>query len=236
MHLFRKKRKNDFPQNYPFDQPALQDALGQYDQKISEAAENEYEYCCWNAWGFGAALLLSGLLRKPGFKTTLDSLNKAKLLLELAAQPMISMWHHNLEKQEPNSEQESYEAREGAFQNIQLFCSGMRSESRLKIAMGLDNELRLFLDRKRKSLGFYVGIFSKRYIECASGGRLVDWENFHSPIQSYGQFMAICIPDIHKAYPEALPADSDMTVTVKVYASIVTAAELMVRRFEANYK
>ncbi len=72
-------------------------ALDSYTSSIEIAAKNHDEYCTWGSWASGAAALREGIIiledsrKVQKVKVVPDSLEKAKTVVELFIQPMISI-------------------------------------------------------------------------------------------------------------------------------------------------
>ena len=118
----------------------FEDAYRMYFDSAYGAAEKPFEWALWCAWGRATFMLEGGLNVIPGFKMLPDSLNKAKCLVNLFIQPMISLWYRNWESQEQHSNEEKEVTRRIAFENVQGFL-GIRSEELTRIHLGLDKEL-----------------------------------------------------------------------------------------------
>lgn len=216
MGLFRKK-KADYRQA----------ALDMYLENIYKTAESQFEYSCWYSWGAGAWALLEGLNKIPGCEMVPDSPGKAKLLLEVGIQAMISFWYRNWESQESHSDEEKEMARKIALGNTQTFL-GINSEDSIKLYLGFDRELQCVLNGERNTSLYYVGMFYQRCRECITGEQIADWGKLKFPIESYQQFMDVCHAD---KYLDLWPDDS-----LRVFGAICFASGLMFNEFERVYK
>jgi len=169
----------------------LEDAYDIYFNAVSSIAGSRFELALWSAWGYGAIAIEGGLLPIPEFNIAPDSLEKAKCVANLFIQPMISIWYHKWETQEPHSVEEMFEAREIAFGNVQTFL-GRHSSEMLSIHFILDVELTYRLNNLKKSSFDYIGMFHQRYRECVNQERIVDWNKLKVPIETSQDFINCC--------------------------------------------
>ena len=211
----------------------LDDAYDIYFQAVSNNAENRFELALWSAWGYGAIVIDGGLTVIPGFDIVPDSLDKAKYLVNLFIQPMISIWYHSWEKQEPHSPEEMIEARKNAHETALAF-SGMLPSNMLSIQnmlsahLILDAELTYFLNELRKSSAYYIGMFHQRYLEYVTGEKIVEWDKLKVPIETWEDFLNHCDKNRYK--------DLDMNSSVATFALIGDAGARMFKEFERTYK
>jgi hypothetical protein len=115
---------------------------------------------------------------------TPDSLDKAKLLLELGIQTMISLWFYDWESQEKESHSnEEWEmARKIALGDVQKFL-GISSEDSIKLYLGFDRELQSALNRERTFAALeYMDMFYQRFRECSTGEQIIDWSRLQFPL------------------------------------------------------
>lgn len=194
-----------------------------YFNAVSSSAGSRFELALWSAWGNGALVIDGGLSAIPGFDEVPDSLERAKCVVNLFIQPMISIWYHNWETQELHSVEEMFEAREIAFGNVQTFL-GMHSSDMLSIHFILDAELTYRLNDLRKSSFYYIGMFHQRYRECIKGARIVEWDKLKVPIETWKDFLNRC----DKNRYEALDANS----SVATFALIGAAGARMFKEFK----
>ena len=176
----------------------LGEAYNIYVNAVSSIGATSFELALWLAWANGAILLAGGLSQIPEFKTAPDSLEKAKCVLNLFIQPMVTIWYHNWEGQEPHSAEEMLEARRIAWNNIQAFLGRMSSET-LSIHAILDAELVYRLVGLRESSFYYIEMFHQRYRECVTGQRIVDWNKLKVPIETSQDFLNCCDQNGYRA-------------------------------------
>ncbi len=200
----------------------LDDAYDIYFQAVSSNAENRFELALWSAWGNGAIVIDVGLTAIPGFEIAPDNLDKARCLVNLLIQPMISIWYNNWEKQEPHSVEEMIEAREIAFANAQAF-SGIQRSNMLTVSAILDVELTYRLNDLRKSSAYYIGMFHQRYQECITGEKIVEWDKLKVPIETWADFVNHCDKNRYK--------NLDMNSSVATFALIGDAGARMLKEF-----
>ena len=198
-----------------------------YFHSVSDNAESKFELALWSAWGNGAIVLDGGLKAIPEFEITFDSLDKAKCLVNLLVQPMISIWYDNWEKQEPHSAEEMMETRKNAFNNVRSFL-GIQSSNTLTIHLILDAELTYRLNDLRKSSSYYIGMFHQRYQECVTGVRIVEWDKLKVPIETWEDFANHCDKDRYK--------NLDMNSSVATFALIGDAGARMFKEFKRIYE
>jgi hypothetical protein len=178
------KRKGDY----------LEEALAEYLDRVTKSAESERQRQMWHAEALGAYTLLEQLRSFPGFDRVPDDMNKAKRLLELGIQAMISRWYWNWERQESHSEQDRLQARLISLQNVQTFL-GINSEESIRVYLGFDKEFQLVMTRpgpsdSRRSLPFsYIEMLCRRHRECTSGEVIVDWQRVEFPIATYQELV-----------------------------------------------
>ena len=118
-------------------------------------------------------------------------MDKAKQLVNLLIQPMVSFWYHNWEKQELHSGEEMLEARKSAYENVQVFLN-MLSLQTLPIQLILDSEFTYFVNGLRNSVVYYIGMFHQRYRECLMGEPIVEWNKLKVPIDAWEEFQSHC--------------------------------------------
>lgn len=205
----------------------LNKAYDRYFQSVSENAKNKFELALWSAWGRGAFILDKALSAIPGYEFIPDNLDKAKNLVSLFIQPMISIWHDNWEKQEWHSSEEMMKARRVAFENVQTFLH-IQSPNITAIHFILDIELTYFLNNLRKSTAYYVGMFYQRYRECMTGENIVEWYNLKVPIDDWRDFLNRCHKNRFK--------DLDGNSPVATSASICDASARMFQEFKRLYE
>lgn len=169
----------------------LEESYKAYFNAISSIGASSFESALWSSWAYGAMALEGGLSAIPEFNTTPDSLERAKCVVNLLIQPMISIWYHNWEKQELRSAEQMFEAREIAFGNVQAFL-GMHSSEILSINFILDAELTCRLNNLKKQSFDYIAMFYQRYQECVKGERIVQWDKLKIPIENWQYFVDCC--------------------------------------------
>ena len=214
------------PSDYKSQSSYLDDAYDLYFKSVSNNAENKFELALWSAWGNAAAFLDGGLSAVSEFNISSDSLDKAKCLINLLIQPMISIWFNNWEKQKPHSSREMLEARKTAFENVQTFL-GMSSSTVLSIHLILDVELTNFLNNINKSSAYYTAIFHQRYRELMKGERIVEWNKLKVPIGAWEDFFCLC----NKSRYENLSEES----SVVTFSTITDAGVRMFTEFKNIY-
>ena len=219
MGLFKKK-KADY----------LEIAFDAYFRSAVDAAQSRLEYCVWNAWGHGALAVGEGLEGIPAFKVTPRDLDKAKLLVELYVQPMISLWYYEQESQKERSDEEKKLARRTAFENVQTFL-GLSSEDSVKLYLGFDREFQVSIKGEGKE-DYYLGMFYQRLWECLTDERIVDWARLEFPIVSLSQFLSMC--DMNRYHYEL---EKNPTLADPQLAGVITSAGVqMFRQFKSTYK
>lgn len=201
----------------------LDDAHDIYFNAVSNIAGTRFELALWSAWGYGASFIERGLFTIPEFNIAPDSLEKAKCVVNLFIQPMISIWYHNWEKQELHSAEEMFEAREIAFGNVQTFL-GRHSSEMLSAHLILDVELTYRLNNLKESSFDYIGMFHQRYRECVTGERIVEWDRLKVPIETWKDFLNCC----NRNRLKSLDANS----SIAAFATIGYAGGRMLQEFK----
>ena len=205
----------------------IEDAFDTYLHCADRAADNQFERALWFAWGSSAIVIEAGLEVLPGFEIVPDSLYKARCLVDLFIQPMVSAWYHNWESQEKHSDEEKETVRRIAFKNVQTFLS-ISSQESIGLHLGFDKEFRAILNKERESTAFYVGMFHQRYRECATGEEIVEWDKLEFPIQSFEDFLGHCDKSKYKYL--------GMESSVAVFSVIGAAGSHMFTEFNRMYK
>lgn len=205
----------------------LDDALDVYFDSVYGNAENKFELAHWSAWGNGAIVIEGGIATIPGFDMFPVSLDRAKSLVSLFIQPMVSIWLHNWESQEEHSKQDKDLARRIAFENIHGFL-GINSQKSIDLCIALDLELKRFLEKEVAVSIYYVGMFHQRYRECINGTRIVKWERVQSPIASWQEFLTCC----DETQYEHLDPESSLAT----FSLIAAAGSRMFKEFTRLYK
>lgn len=164
-----------------------------YINNARQAAETRFEWAKWCSWARGSVVLEGGVsvLEFPAIP---DKLEVAKSVLELLIQPMITLWCHNWEKQEPEprSAEEMVETRQIAFENVQTLLGTLSSEV-VAINLILDAEFTWVLNKFRESSGYYIEMFHQRYRECILQKRMVEWKKLKTPIEDWvNDFENLC--------------------------------------------
>lgn len=196
-------------------------------QSVERYAENPFEYALWCAWGDGAVYLRRSLKDVPAFKTIPDSLPKAKSVVELLIQPMVSMWYHNWETQEEHPDEEKEMTRRISFQNVQNFLD-LPSEESMKILVGLDEQLRVFLEGKVNTPILYIIAFHMRYCECVTDKPIIKWDKLRFPVEYHAELLDVCDKS---AYKDIGPRDALIT-----HAKISLAQRIMSGSFASLLK
>lgn len=142
---------------------------------------------------------------------------KAKLLLELGIQPMITFWCHNWESQESHSEEEKQTARVDALTSVQSFL-GIDSENLIKLYLGFDKELMCWLKRERMTSVYYDTMFYQRYCECLSGEQIVNWGRLRFPIESDSDLRNACYDGKYKT----VGRPNESVINTIVLGSVIT--------------
>lgn len=208
----------------------LKAAFDTYFRSAVSAAETRFEYSVWNAWGYGALVVHEGLEKIPVFKITPNSLDKAKCLVELYLQPMISLWYYDRESRREYSDEEKELARRTAFENVQSFL-GISSEDSIKLYLGFDREFQASVRRERGE-SYYLEIFYQRCWECLTSERIVDWSGLEFPIASFAQFFSVC--DKNKYHYDL---EKDPSLADPQLAGVIESAGVqMFRQFKSTYK
>jgi len=209
-------------------------ALDMYLDNIYKAAGSQFEYSQWYSWGVGANAIFEGFKKIPGCEMIPDSLDKAKLLLEVGIQAMISLWYHSWESQESHSDEEKEMAREISLRNVQTFL-GLSSEDAIKLYLGFDRELQECLSGKYrdpdklKLHGTYVAVFCERCWECVTGEQIVDWSKLQFPTESYEEFVNAC----HKGKQHDI---YEPLKTLIIWGVILTSGKPMFDTFTRMHK
>jgi hypothetical protein len=169
----------------------LQSAYELYIDNVRNQARNQFEYAQWCSWGMGAISVLGGMEGTKGCDKPPDNLDKARLLLQLGIQPMISIWYHNWESQESHADEEKLEVRTNSLMWIQTLLE-IRSENLIKLYLCFDRQLMSFLSGELNSPYYYIDMFYQRYRECISGENIVEWSKIQFPIKLQRDLVNAC--------------------------------------------
>jgi len=212
----------------------LRAALDMYLDNISRAAESQFEYSVeYHSWGVGAYAIFEGLKEVPRCKMTPDRLDKAKLLLEVGIQAMISFWYHNLDSQESHSAEEKELARKVALGNVQTFL-GINSEDSIELYLGFDRELQRYLSKEgnveHNLPNYYVSLFYKRCLECITGEQIFDWGKLQFPIESEAKVIQAVYKKDY-GFKEQISVSLHPVDSLKAWFAIMSAVNFMFDEF-----
>jgi len=214
--LNRTKKKSDW----------LKSALTIYTTRATEFAENKFLLSTWLSWVVGGyAIFKSGKWSEMP-----DSLYKAKLLLELGTQAMVSTWYWSWYRQKSHAYEEKEDAVKAGLMNIQTFLD-MRSEENIELYLGFDKEFQCIMkDENNRMPLYYTDMFHQRYWECITGERIVDWTKVQFPLESQERFINVCHEGKRHGFANPLVDD------VEVWVIITSAGKLMFDEFKRIYK
>jgi hypothetical protein len=210
----------------------IQSALESYLQKVRNEAKNKVEYAKWCSWGRSAYAVYASMRTIKGCYIPPNNLSKAKILLELGIQPMITIWYYNLESQISCSDEVKQAERIVALTIVQHFL-GIDSDSSIKLYLGFDKELMCFLNDECESTALYAAMFYQRYWECIAGGNIVDWGKLRFPIESDSDLRNACHEGKYKLVGS--PNES-VENTIALGVAIVDAGCFMFGEFKRRLK
>ncbi len=170
-------------------------SLERYNSSVYEWAQNASEYATWVSWGFGADYLLGVILPGSVDERNPNNISEAKLLFELAIQPIVTNWYFTQGRRVSRSWEENEAATEIVRRNIQGFIFGYESEESIQLYGNFHKQChqslqRLFNgDQDHMSL-LYCQMLEHRWLECCTGERIIDWSKISFPCWSYEEFMA----------------------------------------------
>ena len=119
--------------------------LEQYNSSVYSWAQKPSEYATWVSWGFGAHRLLNMMLSFPEAEMNRKDIAKAKMLFELAMQPIITDWHFQLDRHGSHSDEEDERAMEIVRRNIQGFIFGCESDEHIQLYGNFHKQYRQYL-------------------------------------------------------------------------------------------
>ena len=210
----------------------IQSALESYLQKVRNETKNKFEYAKWCSWGRAAYAVYASMRTIKGCYMPPNNLNKAKLLLELGIQPMITIWYYNLESQKSYPDEVKQAERIEALTMVQHFL-GIDSENSIKLYLGFDKELSCFLNDECESTALYAAMFYQRYWECIAGANIVDWGKLRFPIESDSDLRNACYEGKYKLVGR--PNES-VENTIALGVAIVDAGCFMFGEFKRTLK
>jgi hypothetical protein len=121
--------------------------------------------------------------KNTGFKLSPDTIDKAKLLLELGIQAMITRWFisfYKIHGENSYTDQQKEEDRRSYLTCVQQLL-GLNSDAVIGLYLGFDKEWQWATFGNYPNLNEYAKLFYHRYCECITGER-VDWKVIDSPM------------------------------------------------------
>jgi hypothetical protein len=214
--LDQTKKKNDW----------LKSALTIYTTIATEFAENKFLLSTWLSWVMGGC----AIFKSGKWSEMPDSLYKAKLLLELGTQAMVSIWYWSWYRQKSHAYEEKEDAVKAGLMNIQTFLD-MRSEENIELYLGFDKEFQCIMkDENNRMPLYYTDMFHQRYWECITGERIVDWTKVQFPLESQERFINVCHEGKRHGFANPLADDAE------VWGIITSAGKFMFDEFKRMYK
>lgn len=229
-------KQSDYPQA----------VLRMYLTRASKSAENRFMWCMWRSWALGGVAItafLGGYSKGSGCRDLdemVDSLDKAKSLLELGIQVMVSRWFWKWYSEKSHSSEEREDDVRVALINIQTFLD-MRCKDTVNLYLGFDREFLKYMPKDKDAespLPFcYADMFYQRYWECITGEQIVDWARLRFPLESYHEFLAAC-HDGKRRHPDGKQSDSRLSLAdiTLLWQGIIKAGGVMFDEFNKTYQ
>lgn len=146
----------------------------------------------WQSWAMGGYALLVHKDVNKVLGEMPDSLAKARPVLELGIQTMISSWFWKWYSQRNYSEEVKTQVVWAALTNIQTLL-GIETKDNVALYMGFDKEFQSIMNTEGKTLPIcYVDMFYQRYLECITGEQIVNWRELRFPLESHKHFINSC--------------------------------------------
>ena len=142
----------------------------------------------WKACGLGAMKLLGDLQWLSEFEVP-DTLNKARLCFELGMQPMLTVWHYEM-----NSRLTEEEIR-ADYNRVQDLIDDLRftlSKDTVDLYVKFHRELTGYLTSLVYPRDNYMGMFHLRYRECVSTDRIINLKVLGAHVETWQMFMEDC--------------------------------------------
>ncbi len=162
--------------------------LNVYETNIRLKSGSLKENYKWQACGAGAKKLLQDLQQLKAFEVA-DTLNKARLCLELGLQPMLTVWQF-----ERASEQSEEEIRNDYLKAQDLIdeLHFTLSTDTVNLYMNFHRELRGYLSSMVYPKENYTGMFHLRYRECVSTDRIINLKALGAEVETWQMFLEDC--------------------------------------------
>jgi hypothetical protein len=204
-------------------------ALGEYLKTSEELADNKFLLAMWRSWAIGGYALLVHKKVTETLSAMPDSLAKAKSLLELGTQTMVSSWFWKWYHQRSHTEEQKGDAVWSGLTNLQKFLD-IKTTDNVELYCGFNREFQLIMATEGKSLPIcYVDMFYQRYQECIRGEQIVKWKELSFPLKSHQCFLDKCSK-------ESLHID-DLEVYLSIWhAIIIDASSVMYHEFNRLFK
>lgn len=221
--------KSDYSNSSMKEKDYLREALGEYLKTSEELAENRFQLAMWHSWSIGGYALLIHKKVSETLSAMPDSPAKAKSLLELGTQTMVSSWFWKWYRKKSHTEEEKGHAVWTGLTNIQNFLD-IKTIDNVELYCGFNREFQAIIATESKRLPiFYIDMFHQRYQECIRGEQIVKWKELSFPLDSHRSFIDKCSkPGLHIV---------ELEVYLSIwYAIIIDASNVMYQEFNRLFK
>ncbi|MFO8011167.1 MAG: hypothetical protein R6U89_10205 [Dehalococcoidia bacterium] len=168
--------------------------MGDYEMNVRLWAGNRQEMYGWQAFGAGTLRLFEEIRKTIPFKGIADSHEKARLLMELGVQPMITIWNHEMGTAESRSEEGIRALLSTSQHLIDEKMWSLRADA-VDMYVGFDTGLQSYLSGEGDMGDVYAGTFQSRYFECITGKSFIHWDQLDFPVRSMSDLLDACSPD-----------------------------------------
>jgi len=224
-----KENMNKFTAEPTNTLPLLEAALESCVRTACDIAPNDFVRTMWTSWALGGSSIFHFDGKEPVFTQKPDNLYRAKLLLELGMQAMVSWWFWQWFSERSVSRHEREDAIKVSLLNIQTLLD-VSSKDTLKLYHNFDKQLQPTLENEGKWLPFvYVDMFYQKYWECVTGEQTVDWVKLSFPVKSHQQYS-----DSYRRGYRSFIGDAEKAVSLWTYISVGAAG--MFGHFDKEFK
>ncbi len=179
-----------------------------YETNARLKSENKQELHMWLACGAAATKLIQDFQKLPAFEVA-DTLNKARLCLELGLQPMLTVWHFE------RAPEETEDTMRSCYTKVQDFIDELRwtlKENTVDLYTNFDSELRIYLSSLARAKETYAGMFHLRYRECVSTDQIINLQNLGAPVETWNMFLDDC-----KGYASMMLEQEDIDTFFQIF-------------------
>lgn len=166
----------------------IANVISVYHTNIGMKAETTQEANKWKACGAGATKLLRDLQWLKSFEVA-DTLNKARLCLELGLQPMLTVWQYERGEIQTDEEiRKDYAKAQNLIDELHFTLT----KDTVDLYMNFARELKGYLSSLVYPKENYAGMFHLRYRECVSTDRIINLRALGVEVDTWKQFLEDC--------------------------------------------